>query len=176
MKNIAINTIKYTGIVTLSQYTGSKKVKIAQLHNAGGESLFRFLAKCLVGDFTEARLIMPTKIMLVKLKKPGSLAEGFERLSTSSGFTYKLTKPEIVYTKDSSSSRVRYSFVIAKEEVVNIDKFENLYMGLYTDDVNVDSPNDYAAICKLDIAKSSIANASLAIDWELVISNIEAKS
>ena len=176
MKNTAINTIKYTGIVTLSQYTGSKKVKIAQLHNAGGDSLFRFLANCLVGDFTAARLLRPTKIMLVKLKNPSSFAEGFERLSTSAGFTYQLTKPEIVYTKDSSSSRVRYSFVIAKEEVVNIDKFENLYMGLYTDDVTLNNPDDYAAICKLDIVKSSIANASLAIDWELVISNAETKS
>ena len=59
MKNTAINTLKYTGIVTLSQYIGSKKRQIARMHNEGGDALFRFLANCLAGDFTTAKLTMP---------------------------------------------------------------------------------------------------------------------
>jgi hypothetical protein len=52
--------------------------------------------------------------------------------------------------------------------------FENLYLGLYTDDATFDEERlqNYAALCKLDLNGTSIANASLAVDWELVISNI----
>lgn len=172
MENTVINTLKYTGIVTLSQYTGSKKVKITQLHNAGGGSLFKFFANCLVGDFTAAKLLRPTKIMLVEPKNKNSLTEGFQMSSQSGGFIYQLTKPEIVPTKD--TSRVRYSFIIPKDIVSSITDTENLYLCLYTDEVPVYKPDDYAAICKLDIAKNNIANAALVIDWELVISNADA--
>ena len=66
MKNIATNTLGYTGIVTLSQYINSKKIKIAQVHNEGSYPLFNFLSDCLLGDFSIAALALPNKIMLLK--------------------------------------------------------------------------------------------------------------
>jgi hypothetical protein len=176
MKNIVTKTLQYTGIVTLSQYIGSKKVKITQLHNSGGEPLFRFFASCLAGDFTAAKLMRPTKVMLIEPKDTSATVIEFQKPFNTAGFVYQLTKPEIVETKDGSSSRVRYSFMIAKEQIASINDFENLYMGLYTDEVTVENPDNYAAICKLAISKNNIANTSLLIDWELVISNAEAKS
>ena len=44
MTNTAVNTLTYTGIVTLSQYIENKKVKIGQTHNKGGAPLFKFLS------------------------------------------------------------------------------------------------------------------------------------
>ena len=64
-KNKAINTFTYTGVVTLSQYIGSKKIQVAQVHNAGGASLFEFLADCLIGDIEIAQTKRPTKIKLI---------------------------------------------------------------------------------------------------------------
>ena len=65
MKNTAINTLNYTGIVSLSQCIGNRKIKIAQMHNTGGASLFNFLANCLIGNFTTAKINYPTKIKLI---------------------------------------------------------------------------------------------------------------
>lgn len=171
MRNRAINSLKYTGIVTLSQYIGSKKVKLSQVHNSGGNSLFDFLADCLVGDFTVAKATRPTKIMLIQgsAEKDEYGNTVFERPLGGGGFIYLLTKPEKIY--DSTKSVVRYSFVIPKDIIVSIAAFDQLYIGLYTDSATLDEPNNYAAICKLDVSVTNLASAALVVDWELIISN-----
>ena len=173
MKNIATNTLKYSGIVTLSQYYGSKKIKIAQFHNAGGSPLFDFLADCLAGDFTMATLTRPTKIMLIERTNPDdeSAVPEYGQPNNSTGFTYLLTKPEKIPSND-GMSRVRYSFIVQKETINSISNFDNLYLGLYTNEATFDNAGDYAAICKLSLTKNNLINASLAVDWELTISNI----
>jgi hypothetical protein len=169
MKNTAINTLKYTGIVTLSQYIGSKKRQIARMHNEGGDALFRFLANCLAGDFAKAKLTMPTKVMLVELVDENDLAAGYQIPVNSVGFIHLLTKPEIVYDKQFSS--VRYSCVIPKETVDSLSDLKTPYLGLYTDEATIQTPNEYAAICKLNLTRSNVASTALVIDWELAISN-----
>ena len=167
MKNTAINTLKYTGIVTLSQYIGSKKIKISQVHNTGGDSLFEFFASCLLGDFTTAKLIRPTKVML--LERTNDDPPVYTQPTNGSGFIYIITKPEKV--SDTGSCRVKYSFVIPKDDVASIRSSDNLYLGLFADEVSVDNPENFAAICELKLA-NNIINASLVVDWELIISNI----
>lgn len=170
MRNKAINTLKYTGIVTLSQYIGTKKVNIAQRHNTGGSSLFEFFADCLIGDFTMAKATMPTKIMLVKRTESKNGAGNVDfTYEDVSGFIYLLTKPEKVY--NSAGSAVRYSFVIPKDMLESINNFEGLGLGLYTDGAVKSEPENFAAFCELNLSKSSIISASLVIDWELIISN-----
>ena len=70
------------------------------------------------------------------------------------------------------------SFVIPKEVVNSLSSssFENLYLGLYTDEATLDAANNFAAICKLNLTKNNLVNASLVVDWELVISNISRES
>lgn len=177
MKNTAINTIKYTGIVTLSQYIGSKKVKVAKTHNEGGNSLFNFFADCLVGDFDIARPLRPTKIALIVRtgRKDAYDNYVYEFQKNSSRFFGIITKPEKVIGK--TESHVKYSFVIPKEIIENLTDFTDLYLGLYHSGVKVDDDGkaelgEYAALCKLDLAKNSIINAALAVDWELIVSNI----
>ena len=171
MKNTAINTLKYTGIVTLSQYISGKKFNIAKLHNKGGNALFSFLASCLVGDFTLAYAARPTKVMLLERINPDeedSEAE-YDQPEGSIGFMTLITKPEII--SNVGIGKVRYSFVIPKNIVDKLN-FDNLYLGLYADGAVETQPNNYAAICKLAIAKTIVANTSLLVDWELSISNI----
>jgi hypothetical protein len=172
MKNVATNTINYSGIVTLSQYSGSKKIKIAQFHNEGGDTLFNFLADCLVGDFAIAKLTRPTKVMLIERTNPDEefAVPEYGVPIGSGGFIYLLTKPEKIKTTY-GESRVRYSFIVQKE-VINSISFDNIYLGLYTDEATLETPGNYAAICKLDLNKNNLVNASLVVDWELVISNI----
>jgi hypothetical protein len=172
MKSKAISTLTYTGIVTLSQYIGSKKIKIAQIHNTGGNPLFRFLADCLAGDSALAAMDRPTKIMLVKRNKykqvDGTILYDYER---KSGFIPLLTQPEKVYSD--TESTVKYSFMIPRAMLEEIDSFEGLGIGLYPNgalDVKADLPN-YAAFCEIAATKSALINAILVVDWELHISN-----
>jgi hypothetical protein len=160
MKNIAINTLKYTGIVTLSQYIGNKKIKVAQMHNNGGSPLFNFLTDCLVGDFENARLNRPTKI---KLLSYNTESKAYEAVS---GFITLLYPAEKV-----DGPAVRYSFMISKEFIASAD-FTNLYLGLYTSATT--DVNNFAAICKLNISKTSLTNVALLVDWELAISNADS--
>ena len=173
MKNIAINTLRYRGMVTISQYSGQKKIKLAQFHNEGGTPLFNFLASCLAGDFAIAKLTRPTKVMLIERTNPDKdEAPTFGIPTNSNGFIYTLTKPEKV-RNTTGVDHVRYSFIVPKEVVNSLgsNSFKNLYLGLYTDEATEDTPGNYAAICKLDLSQNNLINASLAVDWELSFLN-----
>lgn len=167
MKNTAINSLKYTGIVTISQYIGRKKIKIAQIHNAGGDSLFEFLASSLIGDFAMAKVLRPTKIML--LQQENTVDSPVYTTLDNAEFYYLLTRPEKITSV--GSSRIKYSFLIPKTVIDNLADFTNLSIGLYADAAKSTTPNDYAAVCNLGISKNNVVSASLVVDWELVISN-----
>ena len=172
MKNRATNNMRYTGIVTLSQYIGSKKIKISQVHNEGGNPLFEFLANCLIGDYTLARIFRPTQIMLLERTKQNGTDYSYSQSSSGAGLIYLLTRPEIVDID--GLCRVRYSFVIPKEVVNSITDFTNLYIGLYHDGASEDSPEDFSAICQPALSNTAVQNAALVVDWDLIISDMYA--
>ena len=167
-KNKAINTLTYTGIVTLSQYLGNKKTVVYRSHNEGGSVLFNFFANCLIGDFSNANKSLPTKVMF--LTKP-TASSNYTPVNPSA-FTHLLTTPERDYEGDIPC--VRYSFVIPKDRVVVARTNENIYLGLYneenTDPADAELAQKYMAVCPVDLTGSS-ANAALVVDWELFISN-----
>ena len=171
MNNTAINTLRYSGVVTLSQYIGSKKIKIAQANNTGGNSLFDFLADCLVGDFNIARVSRPTKIKLLSRTAEQNRDGAFEyRYTSHSGFIYLLSKPEKVYT--SAQTRVRYSFLIPRDMLETITSGQKLGLGLYTNGATEATDlENFAAFCELDLDQNVLANTSLVVDWELIIAN-----
>lgn len=173
MKNTAANAINYTGIVTLSRYIGSKKVKIAQIQNAGGLALFSFLSDCLAGDFDFAQLNRPTKIKL--LKRTLDPASNQYNYASSSGFIHLLSKPEKIYNTSGSlegpKSTVRYSFHISRDQLESID-FNSI--GLYTSNASDLDIENWAAIVHLSDedraivgAQNSTVTSALLLDWEL---------
>ena len=177
MKGNAINTLTYTGIVTLSQYLGGKKVKVAQVHNTGGNPLFNFLADCLIGDFTIANISRPTKVMLLikttETPEVGNTAA--ISYTRKSGFIYLLSRPEKVYAAE--STKVRYSFIIPKEYFTSIpsESSKELGLGLYTDDATDSNLEKFAAFCSLKNVKNlNSATNNLVVDWDLIISNNSA--
>lgn len=168
MKNKAINRLNYTGIVTLSQYRGNKKIKIAQVHNTGGNPLFRFLADCLIGDYTIAKATRPTKIMLLKQTED----KENKSYTKESGFIYLLTKPTKI--EEDLQIRVRYSFMIPQAQIESLNDYTDLGIGLYTDDavgITEDDIKNYAAFCKVDLSGKNFTGAALLVDWDLIISN-----
>lgn len=169
MKNTAINTLSYTGIVTLSRYNGSKKIKIAQIHNEGGYPLFNFLSDCLIGDFEIAKLNRPIKIML--LDRTANSGGSYE-YTEKSGFIFAYSTPEKVYDneKTGAKSTVRYSFRIPRD-LLEGTTFNSI--GLYTNSAS--TAENWAAVVVLDeedratvtsVSNSSVASA-LVLDWEL---------
>jgi hypothetical protein len=174
MKNTAINTLGYTGIVTLSRYSGEKKIKIAQVHNSGHSPLFNFLSDCLVGDFSIAKLNRPTKIKLLRYARDANgneIPNTYE--SASPGFIYLTTTPKKDYSL--SGSAVTYSFTIARDYLMG-DSFDGI--GLYTDAAGEDDSdiNNVAGFCAVNKDKFSIhslsTSAVLVVDWMLTISNV----
>ena len=172
MKNMALNTLTYTGIVTLSQYVGSKKIKLAQVHNAGGASLFSFLAGCLAGDFTLARYNAPTKIKFIE--RNGSLEEGYSYTSLTQFISFR-TPPEPTY--NAGESHVKFSFVIPRDfiEKLTVSSSSNgkiVGLGLYANSISEQDHGNFMAFCELTkFENSSLHNAYLVVDWELIISN-----
>lgn len=165
MKGTAVSNLEYTGIVTLSQCIRGKTFEVAKFHNAGGKSLFNFLANCLVGDFELARLTRPAKIML--------LHEDVETRSISkasnTSFIYLLSKPETVYSSENKSI-VRYSFIIPQDFFTGTS-FNAI--GLYTSEATEADLDSYAALVSninFDDVNISISSI-LILDWELHISN-----
>lgn len=161
MKNIATNKLGYTGVVTLSQYIGTKKVKIASMHNSGGKPLFELITNCLVGDFTTALSSMPDRVQLLEYD------ENNKKYISRSEPYYKLTAPE----KVNDGYAVRYSFMIPKDVIKNINNIDKLSLGLYTSNVGKDDIENFAAICKLELSRSSILGAAVLVDWVLLFSN-----
>ena len=168
MKNKAINNIEYTGIVTLSQYIGSKKVTLAQYHNSGSYSLFNFFADCLIGDFEVAKLHRPTKIMLL------SQDETTKEYSSLSGFIYQTSKPEKVYA--TAKGAVKYSFIIPKDLIMTIQAETISHIGLYADSARDLDISDFSAIVPVSFNNDKIsASSAVLVDWELNISNRNAE-
>lgn len=180
MKNVAVNTLNYTGIVTLSQYIGDKKVQIAKFHNTGGASLFNFLSSCLAGDFTTAKAHRPTKIKL--LCRSGRSASDYQYESRTE-FIFLYTPPEPVFS--ASESRVRFSFIISRDLIESVtyrsSQDEVLGIGLYANSAKESESEcgNFMAFCPLaDLDKSALttlANAFLVVDWELRIANVQTK-
>ena len=169
MNNRAVNTLSYTGIVTLSRYKGNKKIKIAQLHNSGGSSLFNFLADCLIGAFSKNGY--PTKIKL--LNREPREDETYE-YSSVSGFIFKRTLPKKI-EDPTGGCRVRYSFMIPRDLLENIPGISTLGLGLYAGSAQENEPENFAAFCALgddlNLSRAELTNASLLVDWDLVITN-----
>lgn len=163
MKSKTLNTLGYTGIVTLSRYINNKKTTLRQIHNTGGMPLFNFLAECLLGNFDTASLSIPNKIRLLKFDSNS------KTFSSKSGFIYLRTKPE-KNVDTGLQSGVTYSFIIPGELVQS--GFSHI--GLYAKNVNdsIDDINKYAALCEVGLGEGTLSMTSaLIVDWQLVVSN-----
>jgi hypothetical protein len=164
----AASSLGYTGIVTLSQCTKTRKILLHRAHNSGGKALFDYLAACLAGDFTKAKNNRPTKIMLLNIDESGNKSR-----AGNSRFISLLSGPEVLVDTDATESAVRYSFTIPPEDILGANNINAL--GLYTQQAT-DSPDDLnnaAAYCMIDL--SNVPNISLSsilvLDWELHIAN-----
>lgn len=176
MKNTAINRLGYAGIVTLSQHTGTKKRVIAQLSNEGKNSLFNFLADCLVGDFDIAKPNRPTKIMILKKNIDKDTKE--TSYSSKSGFIYQRSIPEKLTDPHENIAKVTYSFIIPTDKLTEVDFNSGYCLGLYTNSTTEQEFDQFAAI--VDLTTTDGANistsAALVIDWTLNIFNTTSKS
>ena len=164
MKNVAVNSLKYTGIVTLSQYIGNKKIKVDEIHNAGGSTLFDFFAYCLLGDFDIAAHSRPKRIML--LSRP----EGTSEYVSASGFLDVYSKPEKLFK--SNMCTVRYSFILSRDFLQSSDS-SFTHIGLYGSNALASDVANFAAVCKInkDRWNNMSESSLLVVDWELNISN-----
>ena len=171
MRNTAINSLRYTGIVTVSQCIGSKKIELVKYNNTGSTTLFNFITDCLLGDFETAKANRPTKIMLLEYVQTDANNQQLEEPyhKSKSGFIYLLNKPEKVY--DDVNGIVRYSFKITRDmrEGTSFDS-----IGLYansTDDIHLENWAAMVHGVKLNGLGTSQTSSALIIDWELHITN-----
>lgn len=173
MKSKILSTLTYSGVVTLSKYTGSKKVELAQLHNEGSNMLFDFFTDCLAGNFEDAEAERPNKIRVINREK---VADGvYQYTAASASFIHLVGIPE----KLEGKSGIRYSFIIPKDLINNIESTGagELALGLYAKKILRDDSDlkNFSAICDITSVRSlfNASNSALVVDWELTISNRE---
>ena len=170
MKSKTLNTLSYTGVVTLSRYIGSKKVELTKIHNSGTLALFDFLADCFIGAFTDAEDKRPTKI---KVLNRTVTPDGVTSYTSASGFVHLLTTPEKVFNEKANQIFVCYSFLVPRDIINNIANTKGLALGLYAKKAlkNEENTEDFSAVCNIDSIKDLSTNTSLVVDWELAITN-----
>lgn len=169
MSNTAINSLAYAGTVKLSLHVGDKKILTKTIHNAGTYRIFNFFSECLVGNFDVAKLLRPTKIMLITHNKEESVDYA------ASYFINMVTAPEKVYDASTQGETVRYSFIIPRavlDTAKNIAAFNRI--GLYP--ATATQVEEYSAYCDItsdDPLDQPLWDSSsvLTLDWELNISN-----
>ncbi|MBO7078220.1 MAG: hypothetical protein J6W64_00230 [Bacilli bacterium] len=59
-------SIKYSGSVNVTIKQGNRVISNRRSSNAGGDSIFKFLAECVSGNYSAAEEIRPCKIMLFR--------------------------------------------------------------------------------------------------------------
>ncbi len=163
IKGTAVDKFGYTGVITLSQYRHGKKFTVTKTHNRGGKPLFDFLAYCLAGDFTLAKLEIPTKILLLYVDDENNISRAGEIKFIT------ISEIEKVPSIDNEGV-VKYSCIIPQEYFSGTD-FNAI--GLYTESARLEDIADYAALGILDEddIKSVSLSSVLVLDWELHISN-----
>lgn len=185
----ALNPLKYTGVVTLSQYIGSEKVLITKIHNEGTNQLFNYLADCLIGNYEAAKANRPAKIMLLKV--PSNDTEDDTEITAASPFIYIRTLPEKVIVEDPEGltyPAVRYSFIVSQEVISNKDfNAIGLFLERSTDitqyaaridlkasELFAAEDSDAAALSNGASFREAINSATfltLVLDWEIYITN-----
>jgi len=111
---LTTNSIGYSGIVKVSIKNSKKVVSSFTSHNAGAGPLFRFLAKCLQGNYSEAEVIRPVKVKLFNNTNELSIVKADPTKVTGDGvhaasdFIYYNTTATIDPEKDSSGNIVGY--------------------------------------------------------------------
>ena len=161
IKSSTKSNISYTGMVTLSQYAGGRKVTTAKIHNTGGAPLFNFITDCLAADFTMAKLSSPYQILLIKTSDNGDSLDLLN--ATTSDFITILTKPEKIDT-----NTVRYSFIVPQDAVADLT-FNAI--GLYPKTATLSDITNYYALCKVKNPTTVSTSSVLVVDWDLTISN-----
>lgn len=164
IKGSTVSTLGYTGIVTLSQYAGTRKTVLTRTHNEGGQALFNYLARCLQGDFSSVAVDRPAKIMLLNID-----ADGNKTKAINSGFIYITAEPQLVYS--TTESIVKYSFIISPDMLIGTN-FNAI--GLYAASATESDLDNIAACCNVNFEQQDSLSLSsvLVVDWELHISNL----
>lgn len=173
MNNSALSGLRYTGIVTLSQYINGKKRIIGKIKNTGGLPLFDFFTDCLIGNYEAAQFNRPSKIML--LKQNLNNTESSELVPVS-GFIYMISRPEKV-----ASSKL-FSDILDNTEIASVACLSFLvpataisetftHIGLYTDSTGLHDIEAYAALVPVNTALNFTSESVLLLDWYLIVSN-----
>lgn len=177
MNNGALSGLRYTGVVTLSQYINGKKRIIGKVKNTGGLPLFDFFTDCLIGNYDTAQFNRPSKIMLLKhTKQVDTNGNESAELVPVSGFIYMINRPEKVTGSElfgsiidtDVASAACLSFLVPATAIS--ETFTHI--GLYTDSAGLYDIDNYAALVPVDIANFNFTSESvLLLDWYLIVSN-----
>lgn len=175
MTNKILNSVGYSGKVTLSIQEGNKILKTQEFNNSGTSHLFSFFAHCLMGNFDEASLYRPTKIRLLKVNIDEST--GAETSAEdASGLIYLRSRPERIYNPKTQGETVKLSFMVPRTMISAVG-FNRI--GLYPHFASIEDIYDYSAYCDLsgneDLGVESYnawtLSSVLLVDWELTVSN-----
>ncbi len=164
------NGINYRGEVSISVMDGKRKLR-SFTHNNGKKGLFNFLTNCLLGNFTVAKSLYPSKIACFGTPTGSSM---IARLS--SFVRYDTSRWEVKNESESGSSiyfHFRIPYVALKTGVISMLRLyvneisgeevaENICAEITLDE------NDY-----ITVPDTADGNFTIIVDWKMTLTDIE---
>lgn len=165
----------YEGKVTLTLKSNGRVIKSHTYKNNGTVELFKFLGNCLLGRFTEATKLLPTKILLLYNDSKDPITKNARSVTPRSNFIGYAQTPSIVDDAKTERVKVTYNFEVPYQLIS--DNFNQI--ALYGDKKTRSDYADFSAYYYLTengkFATQEISNWSpttvLLVEWELSISN-----
>lgn len=157
-----LNTISYKGQVKIKAIDGKRTLYSYTSHNAGKQSLFNFLASCLIGNFVAARDNMPCRIACFN-KQEGAATK---KVST---YVY-VDSSRCGSTSDGAEVifrfRIPYTCLVGGETINYFELFPNIPTG-----------NNSCAEFKLNEEiqiPSSGGNFTIVVEWKMILKDVSS--
>ena len=159
-----MNSLTYTGNVTVSIVKNKTIIKTYHGHNSGSKELFHFFAYALAGKYKIAESLRPLRIML--FEKTTDKPEG-QAVSNYIGINVPTT---VEATTDNTSYKATLHFLIPYTYITGnkVDIYK-LYPLNSADALAIFDAE--AAGQAIDLSNINKAKYSLIVDWELLVSN-----
>ncbi len=169
-----IDGLGYEGKVTLTLKSNNRILESKTYKNSGTAQLFKFLGYCLIGEYEEAKDLLPNKILLLNNTSQSPNGASQTAIEQRSAWQTLAQTPAIISDDATEQVRVVYSFEVPRNAITGSFNQVALY-SVGADDINdfsayyylVDGHGDWATV---DLSTWSVTTVLL-VEWELTISN-----
>ena len=177
-KKKSVNSLAYSGNVTIQVLHGNKVVSSRKVHNAGRKPLFDFITYCLGNNYPES--MAPRFLRVYNCNSEPQESTLSTTLTSSNEMSDIVAFSSITYSYDSVNiaSQVNFSFLIPGSHIINSEVSHAIdTLALYSSDTFNDRGDPLAYLFLKDSQGNRdpieiTSGVNLVIIWSLSIGNV----